>query len=29
LISRVEFDKEDPEDVASEFLSDAGITTAD
>lgn len=27
LISRVEFDKEDPEDVAAQFLSDAGITS--
>jgi len=26
LISRVEFDKEDPEDVAAQFLTDAGIT---
>jgi osmoprotectant transport system substrate-binding protein len=26
LISRVEFDQEDPEDVAGQFLSDAGIT---
>ena len=27
LISRVEFDQEDPEDVAAEFLTDAGITS--
>ncbi len=27
LISRVEFDQEDPEDVAEQFLTDAGITT--
>ncbi len=26
LISRVEFDQEDPEDVAAEFLSEAGLT---
>jgi osmoprotectant transport system substrate-binding protein len=26
LISRVEFDQEDPEDVAAQFLSDSGIT---
>jgi osmoprotectant transport system substrate-binding protein len=27
LISRVEFDQEDPQDVAGQFLTDAGITT--
>lgn len=27
LISRVEFDKDDPEDVAAQFLTDAGITS--
>jgi osmoprotectant transport system substrate-binding protein len=27
LISRVEFDQEDPEDVAAEFLSEAGLTS--
>ena len=27
LISRVEFDQEDPEDVAAEFLTDAGIVS--